>query len=434
MQKPNFEGHLDHCGDGRVFGWVRDLDDENARLWVEIILSSGWSTQVRADSVRQDLVDEGIGDGAYGFEVAVPFEKSGSEGVRVDVKVAGSDFILSKSGRHMSPEYPVHLVAGDIVDNCNLRCPFCVTDYDKVRGSRRMPEATFRKSLELLELVPEGMFWLSCMHEATMHPQLLDLLEMVPLRFRRKISFTTNLCRRMDDVYLRRLAESNVQAFRISIDSLDEDLFAELRKGGRLSVFLDNLRRLADCLECTHSKTEVHFVTMAFKSNAQEILDLVRFCRSIVEPARHEIRFMFYVPHASEWGESRILETTEWVDLKESASNDASLGPIEFYDPEEGVHEKFREKPGLENYESPVAVFGGAATPSNYKPVDPLVNGTSISDEPLRFRLRWDGLMMMETLPEDQFRQNILDIDRDYIIRLRESARAGEVEWLRTQS
>lgn len=431
MQKRNFEGHLDHCGDGRIFGWARDRDDSGEKLWVEILLSSGWRAKVRANLPREDLKEHGIGDGEYGFELTVPFELSGGEGVQVDAKVAGEDFFLNKSGSHMSPEYPVMLVAGDIVDNCNLRCPFCVTDYAKTRGTRRMPRKTFQKSLELLELVPDGMFWLSCMHEATMHPELLDLLEMVPANLSKKISFTTNLCKKMDDVYLERLAKANVESLRISIDSLDPDLFAELRKGGRLEVFLDNLERLSKFLADTKSSTEVHFVTMAFKENSSEIEALIRRCREILVPVRHEVRFMFYVPHASEWGERRIMDQEEWDALKANVSGYNDLGRVDFYDPDAGTHEKFEKKPGLKEYESPDAVFGGLATPALYNRKDPLANGVTLRDEPLRFRLRWDGLMMMETLSEDDFRQNILDVDADYFLKLRNSARKNPIEWER---
>lgn len=426
-----FEGHLDHCGDGLVYGWVRSLEHLEKRLTVEISLSNSWKVQVCADRFREDLLAKSIGDGKYGFEVKVPFRVTGGETVAVGCKVAGTGFHLQKSGSSLTPEFPVMLVAGDIVDNCNLRCPFCVTDYANIRRTRKMPRETFEKSLDLLELVPDGMFWLSCMHEATMHPDLLDLLDLVPVRYRRKISFTTNLCKRMDDIYLRRLAASNVQALRISVDSLDPDLFGTLRKGGKLSVFWDNLKRLSAFLKEVDSVTEVHFVTMAFKSNLEEIPVVVKQCREVLVPARHEIRFMFYVPHASEWGEDRILDLDEWDELKVLTNNSLGEGTAHFYDPEPGVHAKFKDKPGLASYVSPEAVFGGAATPEGYIRVDPMATGTNLKDEPLRLRLRWDGLLMMETLSEDEFRQNVLDVDREYFLDMRESAYDNPATWER---
>lgn len=429
MSVSNFEGHIDHSSGSRIFGWVRNIDDPNERLWVDLSLSSGWRARVLADVFRQDLVDHGIGDGKYGFEVSVPFEVFGEEEVKVTATIGNGTYSLMKSGRTLTPEFPLLLVAGDIVDNCNLRCPFCVTDYALTKGTKAMPIETFKKALPLLELVPDGMFWLSCMHEATVHPDFLSFVDLIPQHLRRKVSFTTNLCRKMSDDYLRQLAGSNLQAFRISIDSMDAETFGRLRKGGRLEVFLDNLKRLSGFMKEESSVTEIHFVTMAFKENVEEIEDVIRECRSIIQPARHEVRFMFYVPHASEWGADRILEMSQWSSLKKKVLSKDDLGDVNFYDPEPDTHQKFSERTGLADYSPPVAVFGGLSTPESYRPVDPREVGLKLKDEPLRLRLRWDGLLMMETVEEDAFRKNILDADVEYFLELRNSARGDSVVW-----
>ena len=104
----------------------------------------------------------------------------------------------------------VGLVAGDIVNNCNLRCPFCIVDYANVKGLNLMTRETFGRALELLPMTSPGNFWLSCLHEPTLHPQFIEFIESVPDAYRDRISFTTNLSKRLPDDLLGRLANSGL--------------------------------------------------------------------------------------------------------------------------------------------------------------------------------------------------------------------------------
>src|SRR4051812_7839255 len=81
-------------------------------------------------------------------------------------------------------------IAADIVNNCNLRCPFCLVDYDRVHNTQLMQEDTFRSLLRLAPAVPEAGFWLSCLHEPTLHPRLAEYLSWIPIDQRRKFWFT----------------------------------------------------------------------------------------------------------------------------------------------------------------------------------------------------------------------------------------------------
>ena len=58
-----------------------------------------------------------------------------------------------------------------------------------------MTEQTFRALIRLAPAVPDGGFWLSCLHAPTLHPMLGDFIELIPQAFRKKFWFTTNLTR-----------------------------------------------------------------------------------------------------------------------------------------------------------------------------------------------------------------------------------------------
>jgi hypothetical protein len=59
----------------------------------------------------------------------------------------------------------------------NLRCPFCIVDYANVKGLRLMTRETFARAIELLPMMSPGCFWLSCLHEPTLHPQFIEFID-----------------------------------------------------------------------------------------------------------------------------------------------------------------------------------------------------------------------------------------------------------------
>lgn len=426
-EKRNFEGHLDHTESGKIFGWVSDKDAPHERFSVKLKLSNGWSKTILANELREDLKNEGIGDGQYGFSTTVPYEIANQTDITVCASVFDHTYDLDKSGRELKPEHPIAFIAGDITNNCNLRCPFCITDYSKTGRLKAMTPQVFKNLIPILPLVPDGMFWLSCMHEATIHPQFVELLKSIPFNLRKKGSFTTNLCKTLDDETLRIIAESNFHNIRISLDSLDPKRFSELRKGGRLETFLDNLNRLAVFLKSSEHPPAIRFISMVFANNASEMKGVIKYCKELIPDCAHEVRFLFYQPHIADWGKENILSLKSWKDLKSSLEHEDGFAHTEFYDPLPNTHKDFENKEGSDTYEPYTAVFGGNCTPSEHTRSDPLENNSSIPNEALRLRLRWDGLLVHELMPEKDFLQFSQNLNPEYFINLRISSQKGEL-------
>jgi sulfatase maturation enzyme AslB (radical SAM superfamily) len=121
------------------------------------------------------------------------------EGEFFTARIAGTDYALQGSPMPRAARKSIGLLAGDIVNQCNLRCPFCIVDYSNVPGLNMMSHQIYKKMIELLpKIATPGNLWFSCLHEPTMHTQFIDFVEEVPDIFRDRISFTTNLSRRMD--------------------------------------------------------------------------------------------------------------------------------------------------------------------------------------------------------------------------------------------
>ncbi len=188
----------------------------------------------------------------------------------------------------------------DVSGNCNLRCPYCINDFDQVQGNVLITEELFDRALTLLPLLRSGGHILfSCFFEPTLHPGFLDLLERVPEDSRRQAGFTTNLAKRLPDGFFAQLGRLGLGYVNVSLDSLTPVIFEEMRKPARFEVFCSNLQRLADCLNSGAAQTELHLITMVSKRNLLEIPDLVSECQRLYGPARHEVRTIWMTDEIS---------------------------------------------------------------------------------------------------------------------------------------
>jgi hypothetical protein len=68
------EGRVDAVDNGRLFGWVWDAANPADRLAVQVMFDQVRIATVTADRPRIDLKRNGIGDGAYAFDIEIPEE------------------------------------------------------------------------------------------------------------------------------------------------------------------------------------------------------------------------------------------------------------------------------------------------------------------------------------------------------------------------
>jgi MoaA/NifB/PqqE/SkfB family radical SAM enzyme len=213
----------------------------------------------------------------------------------------------------------IDYIAADIVNNCNLRCPFCLVDYDQVKSTNLMTEETFRSLIRLAPAVPEAGFWLSCLHEPTLHPRLGEFIGMIPRDQRRKFWFTTNLTRPLPDSLIETIASSGLHHINVSCDSFDEELFAMLRKHGRLKMFRQNLDRVINAFKRTPDAPFIRYISMAYRSNMREIPEMVRWMNESGNAREIEIRYTFNTANiAEDFRREQFLRPDEWVALRDS--------------------------------------------------------------------------------------------------------------------
>jgi molybdenum cofactor biosynthesis enzyme MoaA len=410
----SYEGYLDTNDGWTASGWAFDGGRPDTHVVVEFYAAGEKIGEVLADRPRPDLRQYGGGRHAFSFRLPPPIGPD----EWLTARVAGADFVLNGCPMQRVPRRSIGRVAGDIVNQCNLRCPFCFVDYTNFPSVKRMPREIYNRALELLpNITTPGEFWISCLHEPTLHPQLVAFIEAVPEAYRDRISFTTNLSRRVTDDMLSRFAHSGVHEIRVSFDSLNTEVFSGLRKKAKIEVFQRNLLDLSAALKESHTRPRLHFITMPFKDNYREIPDIVRFGRDLGGDS-HEVRYISYRPHLAKWGREHILDPGEWAELERSLAPLASEALIISGSVADTV-ERFREEQGFEDYVAREVAFanmaGGPAIP------DPARAGPLFPDTALQLRLRWDGLVIPivsynpavpYNAPEPYFSVNVGQLDR----------------------
>jgi len=214
------------------------------------------------------------------------------------------------------------IVFNDITNDCNLRCVFCPSPFSGSKNNMFMNEELFQKVMTLLPLAPDGNFVLSCGFEPTIHPHFTELLKSIPMQYRRKVCFTTNLARRnLSDVLIEELSQSSLHHINISLDSFDAGVYESLRRGARFSDFINNLERLTRVFSRSCSAPPIRYITVVCRSNIDEVPSIVEKCAKQYLSAENEFRYFWITDRCDrQWVKDNTVTYEEWKDMANKLS------------------------------------------------------------------------------------------------------------------
>ncbi len=367
-----YQGFVDERSRFHVAGWVRNLENPADRPIVEAVLPSSSGMRVLARGAAAEFSDVltkiGIGDGCHAFFLAFDNPLPPGDDSHIVVRVADTAYELPRAPSEKRTFTPISHIAIDIVNNCNLRCPFCVYDYANTRSTKFMSEETFRNIMPIFPYVADANIWLSCLHEPTLHPQLIDFIEMVPDEHRRKIFFTSNLAKRQKIDFFETLGKSGINHINVSVESFDRDIYEKMRKGARYDIFMENLGKMKDAFSRSANPPKVRFISTVFRSNADEIPDLVEMTRTDYGAWQNEIRAVFDMPYtAQNFKDEEYIDIQKWNEIKGRLSKYSS-DDVVVIDPQD---------PATEETTAPDAPQGKVRT--------------QLVPRPLNIRVDWSG-------------------------------------------
>jgi MoaA/NifB/PqqE/SkfB family radical SAM enzyme len=315
-----YKGIIEQLSPFHVAGWAENPANsaERTALIVRRADTGDILARGRADNFRHTLTRIGASDDGHGFFIRFASPLDVAALAQVEVAPSDGGAPLPRAA-HVSPDYqPLMLIAGDIVDNCNLRCPFCLYDYTNVRATNVMEEATIEAALRFLPYVTESNFWFSCLHEPTLHPDLMRFIEKVPREWRQKLFYTTNLAKRMPPEYYPWLADAGLHHVNISIESRVPEIYERMRKGARFRIFQENWDLLMEAASGHPNPTPIRYITMVYRSNYRELPELVNYLLEERRGSLIELRYTFVAPWLpADFREAEFLEPEGWLWLRD---------------------------------------------------------------------------------------------------------------------
>jgi molybdenum cofactor biosynthesis enzyme MoaA len=321
IELSSYAGSVEQRSTRHVAGWMIDSAGLQEHPEFEVVIADP-KTEIIVARGRADRDARGIhnapADGnAHGFYLVLPNCLTEAERDRLIVRPVGGGLPMQNAATQQTRYEPIQRLAMDIVDNCNLRCPFCVYDYSNTYRTNLMSEEVFDAAIRLIPYVGHEYFWLSCLHEPTMHPRFADFIERIPKVHRSNVFFTSNLTRRMPQQYYDTLGRSGLHHINISIESRDPVIYERMRKGSRHRIFLESWDQLIAAFKSGSAPPGIRYIIMAYKANLAEIPDLVAYLREERSASAVEIRHTFDMPHiAEEFKQAEYLDYYDWQWLK----------------------------------------------------------------------------------------------------------------------
>ena len=383
-----------------VEGWVHNPADPGERVAIEVVIARDGAERVvataMADRYDRVLGALGMGDALHGFRVVFPEPLSPEDHAHLIVRATANGHVVEEAPEIQTEWRPLRYIAMDIVDNCNLRCPFCLFDHAPVHRTNAMTDETFAAAIRLLPFVgPEG-HWMSCLHEPSMHPNLTGFLRRIPREHAHVMTYTTNLAKRMPDAYFAALADSGLSNINVSIESRDPAIYERMRKGARYRIFMENWDKMLAAFAKGKAAPRLRYIAMAYKSNYREIPSLIEYLRGERNAWLVEIRDTYDVAHIEQsFRDAEYLERAEWMWLRDALAH---------YSPLEVV---LTLPPGFDDV-AVEAAAGDAAVPvlpleTPTPPVITLEQQAEAAPGLIEARIFHDGEMFIYTSPDGNY-------------------------------
>jgi MoaA/NifB/PqqE/SkfB family radical SAM enzyme len=176
-----------------------------------------------------------------------------------------------KLRRVVHPRSFPYVAVIDVVNACNLRCPYCPTGARRQSGRKKI----MVEPAQVQRLIDEYGDYLISAHlynwgEPLLHPQIADLVKMFHSR-RIFTTISTNLNIKNPKL-LENLCEANLDHLVISLSGANQETYARYHRQGSLELVLENVDHLVKFKRNNNlRKPLIEFKYLLFKYNQPEV-------------------------------------------------------------------------------------------------------------------------------------------------------------------
>ena len=182
-------------------------------------------------------------------------------------------------------DYPIQLDI-ELNSSCNLNCPMCPISAESNKGKGKSTWFSFDRYKEIvIDGVNNGLkaVKLNYINEPLIRDDLYKFIEFADEAGVLDIYLSTNGLL-MDEDVSKKLIKSGLTRIQISIDSVTEKVYDQMRPGGDFSKTISNINTLLDIRKKTNSITplvRVNFVRTDI--NEHEVEDFISFWKDKVD-------------------------------------------------------------------------------------------------------------------------------------------------------
>jgi radical SAM protein with 4Fe4S-binding SPASM domain len=165
----------------------------------------------------------------------------------------------------------------ELTNNCNLRCPECITGSGKLERSQGYMDIGLFKSV-MKELSPYLYnINLYFQGEPMLHPQFFSFLE----NSRNTFTTVSTNGHYLYEVNSEKIVTSGLNHLIISLDGMDQETYSLYRRNGSLSTVIAGIKNVADAKTRfnSHIKLEIQFLVN--KINEKQIPQIKELARSV---------------------------------------------------------------------------------------------------------------------------------------------------------
>jgi len=191
--------------------------------------------------------------------------------------MAGFSYLKSSvTGRPEVKGMPVS-IGIELTNNCNLRCPECITGSGKLERKQGFMDIELFKTV-IKELSPylynTNLYFQG---EPMLHPQFFSFLE----NSRNTFTTVSTNGHFLSAVNSEKIVNSGLNHLIISLDGMDQETYALYRKNGNLGTVIAGIKNVAEAKLRFKSKIKLEIQFLVNKINEHQIPQIKELAKSV---------------------------------------------------------------------------------------------------------------------------------------------------------